>query len=226
MSEAGENSQAKLPVSSPVSGREILGLTSSPLTEGGKCTLGERVGRHVNVERGGFLLGMCAHIPLFILSCVCFMAINCLSVNFSQPCSELWNYEQSEEPQKSSIVFNIFLQGQQSAAAARSPLPAPCSPIYPKISLLKSPSDIIWLFTDFSGARDNAAGHVMDMGCQGGLSSREQNQRPSAQSGIAVLTIIMRTAMQPRKALTSLYCTTAGITPLTQFTRILNLDCS
>lgn len=58
MSEAGENSQAKLPVSSPVSGREILGLTSSPLTEGGKCSLGERVGRHVNVERGEFLLGM------------------------------------------------------------------------------------------------------------------------------------------------------------------------
>ncbi len=53
MSEAGENSQAKLPVSSPVSGREILGLTSSPLTEGGKCSLGERVGRHVNMERGG-----------------------------------------------------------------------------------------------------------------------------------------------------------------------------
>lgn len=31
-----------------------------------------------------------------------------------------------------------------SAAAARSP-------IYLKISLLKSPSDIIWLFTEFSG---------------------------------------------------------------------------
>ncbi|KAL1268017.1 hypothetical protein QQF64_033380 [Cirrhinus molitorella] len=77
-----------------------------------------------------------------------------------------------------------------SAAAARSP-------IYPKISLLKSPSDIIWLFTEFSGGRANTAGHVMDMGCQGGLSSREQNQRPSARSGIAVLTINMRTAKQP-----------------------------
>lgn len=49
----------------------------------------------------------CAHIPLFILTCVCFMAINCLSVNFSQPCSELWNYEQSEEPQKSSSIQDI-----------------------------------------------------------------------------------------------------------------------
>ncbi len=35
------------------------------------------------------------------------MAINCLSVNFSQPCSELWKYEQSEEPQKSSSIQDI-----------------------------------------------------------------------------------------------------------------------
>ncbi|KAL6484806.1 hypothetical protein MHYP_G00068510 [Metynnis hypsauchen] len=40
MSEAGENSQAKLSVSSPVPGCEILGLTSSLLTEGGKSGLG------------------------------------------------------------------------------------------------------------------------------------------------------------------------------------------
>ncbi len=52
-----------------------------------------------------------------------------------------------------------------------------------------------------TGARDNTAGHVMDMGCRGGLSSREQDQRPSARSGIAVLTIIMRTAMQPQKSI-------------------------
>ena len=34
MSKAGENSQAKLSMSSPASGCEILDLTSSPLTEG------------------------------------------------------------------------------------------------------------------------------------------------------------------------------------------------
>lgn len=40
--------------------------------------------------------------------------------------------------------------------------------------------------------RCQSASHVMGTRCQGGLSSREQNQRPSAQSGIVVLTINMR----------------------------------
>ncbi|KAL1268018.1 hypothetical protein QQF64_033381 [Cirrhinus molitorella] len=68
MSEAGENSQAKLPVSSPVSGREILGLTSPPLTEGGKCALGE---------------------------------VNSGTLN-------------NQKNHRDTLVFKIFLQGQQS----------------------------------------------------------------------------------------------------------------
>jgi len=49
------------------------------------------------------------------------------------------------------------------------------------------------LFPQMPG--DNMGGHVMGVRCQGGLGSREQNQRLSAQSGIVVLTINMRTVM-------------------------------
>ncbi|ROL50471.1 hypothetical protein DPX16_21038 [Anabarilius grahami] len=148
MSEAGENTQAKLPVSSPVSGREILGLTSWPLTEGGKRALGG--GRFILQKyRGDFKLK--------------------------------WLYPHVKGMWVDRVILAGGIERVQGTSSISSIITTP--PFDVNCPAAHLPSTVLG---------DNAAGHVMGARCQGGLSSREQNQRPSAQSGIVVLTINMR----------------------------------
>lgn len=73
-------------------------------------------------------------------------------------------------------------------------------------------SGLFYSFPQVLGA--NAVGHVMAGGCRRWLGGREQNQRPSAQPGITVLTTCNSITAQPLKH------TTHSLTP----TNALSLD--